>query len=65
MVQLKVHDGHLTSQVANKCLNIHEGVEVADWKKKDGHLLPLLSYESPVSVKEDPDGKKHFILYIL
>ena len=51
----KVCDGHLTCKVANKCLNVRERVEVVEWNK---HSLPLLSSESSVSVKENPDREK-------
>ena len=55
--RLKIWDSHLTCKVANKYLNVRERVEVAQWNKKwSPH--PLLSCESSVSVKENPDRKK-------
>ena len=43
--------------VANKCLNVRERVEVVEWNKM-APSLPLLSCEWSVSVKENPDRKK-------
>ena len=34
-------------------------VEVAEWNKKMAPYLPLLSCESPKSVKENPHGKNN------
>ena len=31
---IKICDSHLTCKIANKCLNVRERVEVADWNKK-------------------------------
>ena len=45
-------------KVANKCLNVRERVEVVEWNKKIVPSLPLLSCESSVSVKQNPDRKK-------
>ena len=45
-------------KVANKCLNVREQVEVVEWNKKIVPSLPLLSCESSVSVKQNPDRKK-------
>ena len=39
LTSLKLHGSHLTCKVANKCLNVHEKVEVVR-SNKDG-LLPL------------------------
>ena len=58
-LRLKICDSHLTCKVANKCLNVRERVEVVEWNKKVVPSLPLLSYESSVSVKENPDRKKN------
>ena len=44
-------------EVANKCLNVRERVEVVEWNKMVSSL-PLLSCELSVSVKENPDRKK-------
>ena len=45
------------AEVANKCLNVRERVEVVDGIK-DGPSLPLLSCELSVSMKENADRKK-------
>ena len=58
MLRLKICDSHPTCKVANKCLNVCEQVEVVEWNKKWSPSLPLLSCESSVSVKENPDRKK-------
>ena len=34
IIRLKVRDSHLTCKVANKCLNVHEQVEVVEWNKQ-------------------------------
>ena len=47
---------HITCKIANKCLNFCERVEVIEWKWN-----PLLSCESSVSAKENPDRKKKSI----
>ena len=53
-------------KVANKCLNVRERVEVVEWNKRWSPSLPLLSCESSVSVKENPDRKKKcFLQWIL
>ena len=57
-LQLKISDSHLTCKVVNKCLNVRERVEVVEWKKKKVPSLPLLTCESSVFVKENPDRKK-------
>ena len=57
-LRLKICESHLTCKVANKCLNVRERVEVVEWNKKVVPSLPLLSYESSVSVKENPNRKK-------
>ena len=54
----KICDSHLTCKVANKCLNVHERVEVVEWNKMVPSL-PLLSCELSVSMKENPDRKKN------
>ena len=52
-LQLKIRDSHLTCKVANKCVNVRERVEVVEWNKRlSPPPLPLLSCESPVSVKK-------------
>ena len=56
---LKICD--LTCKVANKCLTVCERVEVVEWNKMVPSL-PLLSYELPVSVKENPDRKKYIYI---
>ena len=56
-MRLKICDSHLTCKVANKCLNVREGVEVVEWNKMVPSL-PLLSCELSVSLKENPDRKK-------
>ena len=44
----------------NKCLNIGERmVVVVEWNKRWSPSLPMLSCESSVSVKENPDRKKN------
>ena len=47
------------AKLQNKCLNVREQVEVVEWNKK--WSLSLLSCESSMSVKENPDRKKKFI----
>ena len=47
------------AKLQNKCLNVCEQVEVVEWNKK--WSLSLLSCESSMSVKENPDRKKKFI----
>ena len=49
---------NLTCEVAHKCLNVRQRVEVVEWNRKKVPSLPLLSCELPVSVKETPDRKK-------
>ena len=47
-------------KLQNKCLNIGEWmVVVVEWNKKWSPSLPMLSCESSVSVKENPDRKKN------
>ena len=58
---LKICDSHLTCKVTNKCLNVRERVEVVEWNKMV-LSLPLLSYELPVSVKENPNRKKYIYI---
>ena len=58
VLRLNICDSHLTCTVANKCLIVRERVEVVEWNKKMVPSLPLLSCESSVSVKENPDKKK-------
>ena len=33
-MRLKIRDSHLASKVADKCLNVRERVEVAEWNKR-------------------------------
>ena len=59
MVRLKICDSHLTCDVANKCLNVHELVEVVEWNKRWPPPFPLISCGSSVSLKENPDQKRN------
>ena len=47
-----------------KCLNVRERVEKVEWNKKMITFLPLLSCESSVSVKENLDRKKKWLIDI-
>ena len=51
------------AKLQNKCLNVHEQVEVVEWNKK--WSLSLLSCVSSMSVKENPDRKKKFLKLLL
>ena len=33
-MRLKIRDSHLTCKVTNKCLNVHERLEVVEWNKR-------------------------------
>ena len=57
-MRLKRCDGHLTCKFANKCLNVRGQVEVVEWDKRWAPSFSLLSCESSVSLKENPDWKK-------
>ena len=39
----KIHDSHLKSKVANKCLNVPERVEVLEWNKRWSPAFPCCS----------------------
>ena len=57
MLQLKICDSYRTCRVANKCLNVHEWVEVIEWNKR--WSLPFLY--CPVNcqcLEENLDRKK-------
>ena len=56
-MQLKIRGSHLTWKVANKCLNVRGWLELVE-RNKDVPFLSLLSCESSVTVKENPDRKK-------
>ena len=56
--RLKIWNNHLTCKDTNKYLNVREQVEVVQWNKKWSLPHPLLSCESSVPVKENPDRKK-------
>ena len=51
------------AKLQNKCLNVREQVEVLEWNKK--WSLSLLSCESSMSVKENPDRKKKLLKPLL
>ena len=53
-MRLKICDSHFTCKVANKCLNVRERMEVVEWNKR----WSPLSYESSMSLKENPDSNK-------
>ena len=63
-MRLKICDSYLTCKVANKCLNAHERVEVEEWGKMVSSV-PLLSCESSVLVKVNPDSKEKDIVKIV
>ena len=51
------------AKLQNKCLNVREQMEVLEWNKK--WSLSLLSCESSMSVKENPDRKKKLLKPLL
>ena len=56
-----MRDSHLTCKVANKCLNVRERVEVAEWNKRWSPPFP----GCPVIVsvcEENPDRKKSMLV---
>ena len=56
-MRLKMRGSHLTWKAASKCLDVRELVKVAE-RNKDRPLFSLLSCESSLLVKENPDRKK-------
>ena len=59
-IQLKIRGSHLTCKVLNKCLDVLEQGEIVKTIKKMVSSLPLLSCESSVSMKENPDTKQKY-----
>ena len=47
---IKKRSSHLICKVANKCLKVHEWVEVVE-RNKDGPSIPLLSRESSALIE--------------
>ena len=54
-----VLDSQLKGKVVSKCLNAREGNEIVKRNEKMVSSLPLLSFESSVSVKENRDKKRN------
>lgn len=55
---LNIRGSNPTWKVANKCLNVRKQTEVVERDKRWSPPLSLLSCESPVSMKENPNRKK-------
>ena len=60
-MRLKIRDSHLASKVADKCLNVRERLEVAEWNKR---CSPSFLCCSVNRVREKkPDRKKTAVIF--